>query len=258
LVFQASVRNIQAPAVVGEIFKSHATRVRSLILSSGGNEESNIIGRAFTRETSSDIRVAAGSGGGGSFAGIMIDPKSFSLEMSLNPSLFVPNGRVGYFATKGTIAVDLAAIDTGEIGEGIFYTDDKGVLVSGTAGAGQTQIPGAIISERNITAPGVAIISLDDAVGVSGGGSSGGNANFVSHLVTALEAGVDSVVTIPGVASLFTTNLSITIARVTGANDNASGNVGVAIGATDVVLTFSGGFSLTQNDQIRLIEGAVA
>jgi hypothetical protein len=81
----------------------------------------------------------------------------------------LPENTQGELREMGTCIVSLLTVDTGKIGEGIMYDDATGVLHSGAAGVGQTQLDGAKISHRNIggTGPLLAVITLTSPVSVA-------------------------------------------------------------------------------------------
>ena len=166
--FQSTVRDDQPAGIVGEFYQDGPRRVQSYIIDSAGATP-NTIGKAFTEEDGVDGKAAAGSAGGGAFAGILVGPKthatSGTTSGALAPTLDIPDDSQGECVRMGTIFVNLTIVGTGKVGEGIFYVNATGALGSGTAGAGQTQIANAKISHRNITAatPGMAIITLTEA-----------------------------------------------------------------------------------------------
>lgn len=166
MAFQSSVRDVQTTGIVGEIIVDGPQRGESLIIDSAGATP-NTIGKAYTRIAGSDDKCAAGSAGGGAFAGILANPKTQasygSASGTLAPTLDIPDNASGELMTMCTMVVDLSAVGTGAIGEGIFYVNATGLLGSGTAGAGQTQIANAKIARKNVTAPGLAIITMTEA-----------------------------------------------------------------------------------------------
>ena len=167
--FQSLVRLVQTTGIIGEIIFDGPHRARPLNLNSGGATP-NTVGKAFTFDATVDDEAGAGAIGAGAFAGILINPKHYALYgSSLTPSLDLPDNTNAELLSMGTIIVSLLTVDTGKIGEGIMYDDATGVLHSGTAGVGQTQIEGAKIDRENIggTGPLLAIITLTEPVAVA-------------------------------------------------------------------------------------------
>lgn len=166
MTFQNTVRADQTTGFIGEIIFDGPSRARPINVNSSGATP-NTVGKAFTYITGQDDQAAAGSAGGGAFAGILVNPKVYAsqgtVSDSLAPTLDLPDNTNAELLTMGTIVVDLTIVGTGEIGEGIFYVDATGELGSGTAAAGQTQITNAKIDRRIITGPGLAIITLTEA-----------------------------------------------------------------------------------------------
>lgn len=173
MAFQSLVRLVQTVGIIGEIIFEGPLRAVTAYVKSGGTVP-NTVGKAFTWDATVDGEVGAGAIGAGAFAGILIHPKHYALYGtvaggSLAPTLDLPENTQAEFCNMGTIIVSLLTVDTGKIGEGIMYDDATGVLHSGTAGVGQTQITGAKISHRNIggTGPLLAIITLTDPTSVA-------------------------------------------------------------------------------------------
>lgn len=166
MAFQSTVRQVQTTGIVGEIIFDGPHRARPANLNSGGATP-NTVGKAFTWDAAVDDEAGAGSIGAGAFAGILINPKHYALYGTtaggtLAPSLDLPDNSHGELLSMGTIIVNLTIVDTGLIGEGIFYVDATGALGSGTAVAGQTQITNAKIDRENISGAGLAIITLTE------------------------------------------------------------------------------------------------
>jgi hypothetical protein len=170
-MFQDTVRKVQTTGIIGEIIFDGPHRARPANLVSGGVIP-NTVGKAFTWDSANDHEAGAGSIGAGDFAGILINPKHYALygtaAGTLQPSLDLPENTNAELMSMGTIIVNLAAITTGKIGEGIFYEDTTGILSSGVAGVGYTQIVGAKIDRENIPAAGLAIITLTEPTIVAG------------------------------------------------------------------------------------------
>lgn len=165
--FQSTVREDQTTGIVGDIIFDGPTRVRPINVNSSGATP-NTIGKAFTYIDGVDDEAAAGSAGAGAFAGILSNSKVYALQGtqaggSLAPTLDLPDNTNAELLTMGTMIGNLTIVGTGKIGEGIFYVDATGALGSGTAAAGQTQILNAKIDRRNISGPGLAIITLTEA-----------------------------------------------------------------------------------------------
>ena len=165
---QSVVNFIMAFGIIGEIIFGGPRRATPANMKSGGTIP-NTVGKAFTWDATVDGEVGAGAIGAGAFAGILIHPKHYALYGTqaggpLAPSLDLPENSIGELVTMGIMIVLLTTTDTGKIGEGIFYTDSTGLLHSGTAGAGETQITNAKISHENVsgTGPELAIITLTE------------------------------------------------------------------------------------------------
>jgi hypothetical protein len=170
MAFQSTVRKVQATGIIGEIMYGGPTRVRPANLKSGGSIP-NTIGKAFTWDSTVDNEVGAGAIGAGAFAGILVNPKHYALQGTsagtLVATLDLPENSLGELISMGTILIDLASIDTGKIGEGLYYVDTTGVIHSGTAGVGQTQIDGGKIDYENVAAAGLAWVTLTEPVAVA-------------------------------------------------------------------------------------------
>ena len=166
MTFQSTVRQDQTTGIVGEILFDGPTRAKPINVNSSGATP-NTIGKAFTYVTGQDEEASAGSAGGGAFAGILVNPKVYAsqgtVSGSLEPTLDLPDNTNAELLTMGSIVVNLTSVGTGAIGEDIFYVNLTGELGSGTAVAGQTQIANAKIDRRNVSGPGLAIITLTEA-----------------------------------------------------------------------------------------------
>lgn len=165
--FQSIVRLLQTVGIIGEMIFDGPTRARPLNVNSNGGTP-NTVGKAFTYDAANDDECGPGTVGGGAFAGILVNPKHYALNGTvaggtLAPTLELPDNTNAELLSMGTIVVNLSIVDTGKIGESIFYVDASGVLGSGTAAAGQTQIANAKIDRENISGAGLAIITLTEA-----------------------------------------------------------------------------------------------
>ena len=168
--FQSTVRIDQPTGVIGEIIFSGPMRAQTGILSST-SAANNVIGRAFRHIAGNDTDFTADAAG--VFAGILVNPKVYATSGpttgTLDPTLLLSNETQAEFLTMGTIIVDLSqdAPSDGRrnIGDEIWYQDTTGILVGVEAGtatvAGYTQVPNAVITNRNVDSdPGLAIITL--------------------------------------------------------------------------------------------------
>lgn len=114
-----SVSHGLTSGVVGEI--SHAGPIRAVaaILSSA-DEKQNIFGRAYTYKDDSVESVQVG--GKGAFAGIMINPKAYRIEVN-----YARNGTQGEFLTMGEVYVELSD-DEGKINDPVVFSETDGSL----------------------------------------------------------------------------------------------------------------------------------
>lgn len=165
MAFQSQVRLAQTTGIIGDIIFDGPKRVAPYDLTTTGT--SLTIGKAFTEVTGEDGTASPGNIGGGAFAGVLINTKSHALQGttagSLQPTRDLTEGTNAELLKMGTILVRLDPVDTGLVGEPIFYTDITGNLGSGTAAAGETQILNAKIDRQNIGGAGLAIITLTEA-----------------------------------------------------------------------------------------------
>ena len=158
--FQSQVRTEMAGGIVGELYNNEPTRIKTMTIDSDGT--ANTIGNAFTYTSD----TVASVGGTNVFAGILINPKAQSSAGGANPldaTLAVEDGSSGELLTMGTVVVNITVLESGDIGDGVFYVNATGALGAGTATTGQTQIANAVISHKTITGTGLAVITLTGA-----------------------------------------------------------------------------------------------
>lgn len=139
--------------IPGEQAFDGPTRALSALLDSA-TQANNVFGRAFTYNDKSVESVQAG--GTGTFAGLMINPKIYLIEVE-----YALNGTSAEFGFMGEWYVELSTTG-GVVGDPIYFVNATGALGHGTAGAGQTQIEGAVISRHNVSPqnPTLAVVRL--------------------------------------------------------------------------------------------------
>jgi len=139
--------------IPGEQAFDGPTRALAALLNTT-TEANNIFGRAFTYRDEAVETVQAG--GTGLFAGIMINPKAYLLDTG-----YALNGTQAEFGFMGEWYVSLTTTGA-TIGDLIYFVNATGELGHGTAGAGQTQIPNAVVSRHNVSpeTPTLAVIRL--------------------------------------------------------------------------------------------------
>ena len=156
--FQTNVRIGQGGATLGEVrFGSPMSADPKIILSTAA--ANNVIGRAVQVIAASDLGVTADLGSAGIFAGILIHPKSYSLqgtsEGTLESSVTLRNNENIEVLTMGTMTV--AITSAGNIGDEIYFNFNTGVLLAqapgGSAPADHARVPGGFVVRQNIPAP---------------------------------------------------------------------------------------------------------
>lgn len=161
MAFQSTVSLKQGFGVIGELFDNGPHRAQSFTLVSG-NAANNVIGRAFT-VTSQGVAAA---GGTNSFAGILVNPKSYASFGTaaggpLAPTLTLANNVQGELLSEGAIIVTLGAAAT--VGDLVYYTNATGILTTTDPGAVapvlSTLIKGAYVDRFDLTS-GLAVITL--------------------------------------------------------------------------------------------------
>lgn len=147
-----TARTYLLSGIPGSISHDGPTRAASAIIDSA-DEAENIFGRAFTYKAGTDdVEV----GGTGAFAGILINPKAYAIDVT-----FARNATVGEFLTMGEVYVELG--NDGNIGDPVSFDPATGIVSSGEAG---TVIPGAHIArhEPSVETPRLAVIALNGLV----------------------------------------------------------------------------------------------
>jgi len=152
--------------VIGEISHDGPSRVRPGLLDSA-DAENNVIGRAFTYASTGGETMTAG--GTGTFAGILVLPKTHVLYGTpgdtLADSLVLPNGTPAEFMEMGFCHVALATPNA-PIGSYVVYNTTTGVLGwvadPKTPGDGNALVPNCVVDRHNSSAdtPSLAVIKL--------------------------------------------------------------------------------------------------
>lgn len=167
--FQTVVDSKLISGVIGEISHDGPTRAIPVILNTTA-AENNVIGRAFTYQDKATERVQAG--GTGTFAGIMINPKTHvnygSVADPYSRSLLLPNGTPVELLQMGYVFVELTNDDESEaeIGAAVAYNNTTGELTAvadpSNPGEGLTLIPNCVVDRHNASeeTPILAVIKL--------------------------------------------------------------------------------------------------
>ena len=160
MAFPSSVISDLRSGVVGEIsFDAPYTGIAAV--ANSASAANNVFGRAFTYVDES-VEII-GAGGTGLFAGILVNPKAFSVTTVDGGTDSVPNGTPVEVMREGECFVLLLAGTGVTIGDGVYFVNADGTLGAGTAGAGQTQIAGATVFRHNpsaANAPSLATIRI--------------------------------------------------------------------------------------------------
>lgn len=139
--------------IPGELAFDGPTRALAALLISVA-ETNNQFGRALTYADKSVESLQAG--GTGTFAGILINPKAYAIAVD-----YQRNNTQCEALQMGEVYVQLANTG-GVVGDAVYFVQATGEIGSGTAGAGQTQIPNCVISRHNVSpqTPTLAVIKL--------------------------------------------------------------------------------------------------
>jgi len=147
-----TARTYLLSGIPGNISHDGPTRAASAVIDSA-DETENIFGRAFTYKAGTDdVEV----GGTGAFAGILINPKAYAIDVT-----FARNATVGEFLTMGEVYIQLG--NDGNIGGPVSFDPATGIISAGETG---TVIPGAHIArhEPSVETPRLAVIALNGLV----------------------------------------------------------------------------------------------
>lgn len=130
--------------IPGEIAFDGPQRALSAMIHSD-TETDNVFGRAFTYRDKFIETVRAG--GTGFFAGVMIVPKAYMLDVQ-----YARNFTSGEFIHEGEVAVELDAASTDfVIGAPVWFLQSNGSIGCGDAPSGSTAIPGAYVSRHSVS-----------------------------------------------------------------------------------------------------------
>lgn len=153
--FQQKVGAVQGFGVAGDIHLESPNRVESLIVNS--EAQKNIVGHAFTKDSSTNVAKVGGVVGSGRvFAGLLVNSKQYALygteDGTLAPSLAIPNNSNGDFLTMGDIVIKVKS--SCKIGDFVVYDETTGELstVSDKSSLGGKQlVPNAVIYRFPVT-----------------------------------------------------------------------------------------------------------
>ena len=123
MTFQKSVNIEQALGVPGDIHTTSPKRSEPLFVDSKGVNP-NIVGFAFTKDTSTNIAQVGGAiANGRVFAGILANSKEYALfgvnGDTLAPTLALPDHQLGEFVTMGDLVVKVTTAC--KVGDFIAY-----------------------------------------------------------------------------------------------------------------------------------------
>ena len=147
-----TIQNRIPSGVIGEIAFDGPTRARTAILGSS-DASLNVFGSAFTIKDLANSEVQAG--GAGAFAGIMINPKTNGVELT------VPNGNQSEFLDMGEIyAVVTGANADTALKTPVYFVPATGALT--LTSEDNTLIPNCVIERNAPTAdvPGLCVLRL--------------------------------------------------------------------------------------------------
>ena len=156
--FQNTVRIDQADATIGEVrFGSPMSADPKIINSTSA--ANNVVGRAVQVVSGNDLEVTADLGSAGIFAGIIIHPKSYSLQGTsagtLESSTTLRNNENIEVLTMGTITVEIST--AGNIGDEIFFDFRDGTLMAQapdqSTPVNHARVPGGVVVRQNVPAP---------------------------------------------------------------------------------------------------------
>lgn len=138
MAIPSTIQNRIPSGVIGELAFDGPTRARTAILSSA-DADNNVFARAFTFKDVAASEVQAG--GAGVFAGLMINPKTNGVELT------VPNGSQSEFLDMGEIyAVVTGADSDTALKTAVYYVPATGALT--VTATDNTLVPNCVI-ERN-------------------------------------------------------------------------------------------------------------
>lgn len=162
--FQANVRIDQTTGIVGDIVLDGPLQSQPAILDST-SAANNVVGRAFRHLANMDMRVSADVNTG-VFAGILANSKVYatagtSTGGTLAPTLILRNNEQVELVTE-TAGILVSLSTAGSIGDNVFYATATGILAAATERTltDHILIPGSQVVRNNITAAGLAIISI--------------------------------------------------------------------------------------------------
>lgn len=137
-----TIQNGLISGVVGTLSHYGPMRARTGVLDSA-TQANNVFGRAFT--FNDDEVESFQAGGGGQFAGILVNPHAYFIE-----GQSVANGTPVELLDMGEIFVQLAGVADAEIGDPVYYVPATGALT--LVATDHTLVPNCRL-ERHLPSP---------------------------------------------------------------------------------------------------------
>lgn len=171
---QTAVNYQMAPGLPGEVAYDVPVNAQVRRLNSSG--QAQIIGYAYTEsgqtydgEGGSENNITAQVGGTGIFAGILIQPKSYSSAGGsggpTSDTYQLPDNSIGELLRNGAVFVSLG--NSANIGDWVEFNTTTGAIKSVAPNASVTSgyqfIPGARVDYFNLSAAGIAVIKITGA-----------------------------------------------------------------------------------------------
>ena len=231
--FQAAPVNVyNTIGIPGEIAFDGPQRAGPANIVASGNP--NVIGYAYTLNAGGDPNPGASSpapssvrvGGTGLFAGILVNPKSYTTSGTtsgaLMPSLALPDNSIGEFLGMGEIFVALPA--AAAIGDSVYYDNTTGALGSVTNFVGTGSITTTVLTITATTAGALGIGSvvtgpnvLPGTIITSLGTGTGGNGTYNLNQTQTAASGAIAAGAIAPTGKTLVPNAKVTRYTITAA-----------------------------------------
>jgi len=165
MAYQSSVTTNQGFGVIGDLVWDGPQRAEPAILNST-SAANNVIGRAFSRKTTSNLNEVE-AGGTGAFAGILFNSKSYAsygtaAGGTLAATIVLANETQVELLKMGTVLVSLTT--AAAVGNDVHYVQADGTLLAVAAGTspavGNSAVPNCKVVRLDTSGAGLAVIQL--------------------------------------------------------------------------------------------------